>query len=175
MPARLKPEVWLRGPIPEIPVLLQPVAFALMQAEEDVGYYMQGFPEESLWKEPAGRASVGFHLQHLTGVLGRMLTYAEGKALQPEQLETLKAEGVPHQKLDSLFLIEKFQKKVKFALCFLKTIPEECLKEKRTVGRRNLPSTVIGILFHAGEHCQRHSGQLLVTISVIKNETFLHS
>ena len=80
------PEVWLRGPLPDVPPLLQPVAHALMQAREEVAALMDGFPDELLWKRPVNRnaesrnaglvASVGFHLQHLTGVLDRLFTYA---------------------------------------------------------------------------------------------------
>ncbi len=61
-------EVWLRGPIPNIPSLLQPVAHALVQSGEEVEKLMLGFPQEKLWIRPAGVASVGFHLQHFVGV-----------------------------------------------------------------------------------------------------------
>jgi len=38
-----QPEVWLRGPLPDFPILLQPIAFALMQAREDVNdFYDSG-------------------------------------------------------------------------------------------------------------------------------------
>lgn len=40
------------------------------------------------------------------------------------------------------------------------------LTEPRAVGRKQLPSTVMGLLFHAAEHVQRHVGQLLVTVRV---------
>lgn len=80
-----QPEVWLRGPIPDIPALLQPAAQALLQAREDVHKYTKDFPEALLWEKPDGRASVGFHLQHLSGVLDRMLTYARGESLSEKQ------------------------------------------------------------------------------------------
>jgi len=48
------PEVWLRGPLPTIPPLLQPVAHALLQAREEVMERMDGFPEELLWERPEG-------------------------------------------------------------------------------------------------------------------------
>ena len=41
------------------------------------------------------------------------------------------------------------------------------LAEARPVGRKALPSTVIGTLVHAAEHTQRHVGQLLVTVRVV--------
>ena len=87
------PEVWLRGPLPAIPSLLQPVAHALLQAREEVMELMDGFPEELLWERPAGVASPGFHLQHLSGVLDRLFTYARGGGLDKEQLEDLASEG----------------------------------------------------------------------------------
>src|SRR5205814_3766930 len=80
-----KPEVWLRGPLPDMPALLQPVAHALLQAGEEVDAVMAGFPEERLWDRPGGVASVGFHLQHLSGVLDRLSTYARGELLNAAQ------------------------------------------------------------------------------------------
>ena len=56
------------------------------------------------------------------------------------------------------------------ALEYFKNTPESILTEERFVGRKKLPSTVIGLLFHAAEHGQRHVGQLLVTVSVLKNK-----
>ena len=44
MSVTTKPEVWLRGPVNNIPALLQPVAHALMQAREEVIQLMMGFP-----------------------------------------------------------------------------------------------------------------------------------
>ena len=89
------PEVWLRGPVDGVPPLLQPVAHALLQAREEVGKIMEGFPEALLWEKPAGVASVGFHLQHLSGVLDRLFTYAQGTSLTTEQLNALQAEEQP--------------------------------------------------------------------------------
>ena len=53
---------------------------------------------------------------------------------------------------------------------YFKTIPENTLTDERFVGRKKLPTTLIGLLFHAAEHSQRHVGQLLVTVSVVKGQ-----
>jgi len=37
------------------------------------------------------------------------------------------------------------------------------LADARTVGRKRLPTTVIGLLTHIAEHTQRHVGQAIVT------------
>ena len=91
-----KPEVWLRGPVENIPALLQPAAHAILQAREEVNALMKTFPEEKLWEKPSGVASVGFHLLHLSGVLDRLFTYAKGNPLSEEQLAALKQETQPH-------------------------------------------------------------------------------
>ena len=169
MTKKLKqPEVWLRGPIEEIPQLLQPAAHALLQTSEELPYWLDEFPDEKLWEKPAGRASVGFHLKHLTGVLDRMLSYAQGRALTQEQFDYLKSEGIQDETSTTEELIANFQQKVVQALAYFKTLDESTIKSARTVGRKELPSTVIGLLFHAAEHSQRHLGQLIATVSFVK-------
>jgi uncharacterized damage-inducible protein DinB len=162
-----QPEFWLRGPVPDVPALLQPVAHALLQAREDVEALLHGFPDELLWSRPAGVASVGFHLQHLAGVVDRLFTYARGEALSEAQREQLAAEGQPPAPDGGgQALIGAFHARVEQALAQLRTTDERTLGEARRVGRAQLPSTVLGLLVHAAEHTQRHVGQLLVTVRV---------
>jgi len=161
-----KPEVWLRGPLDDIPGLLQPVAHALLQACQEVNALMTGFPDELLWEKVGGVASPGFHLQHLAGVLGRLFTYARGEQLNHLQLNNLAAEGKPEGNTDKLLMT--FNKQVDDALSQLSSTDESTLKEPREVGRNKLPSTVMGLYVHAAEHTMRHVGQLLVTVRVLQ-------
>jgi uncharacterized damage-inducible protein DinB len=161
-------EVWLRGPIPDVPPLLQPVAHALLQAREELNVKLQSFPDTLLWERPANVASVGFHLQHLTGVLDRTFTYARIEALSPDQLAALAAEGKPNDTLTTTELVRHFNEQVDSALAQLRITDESTLTHYRGVGRAQLPSTVIGLLVHAAEHTTRHLGQLLVTERVVR-------
>lgn len=161
------PEVWLRGALPHVSALLQPVAHALLQAREELNELMADFPDELLWERPAGLASVGFHLQHLTGVLDRLLTYARAEGLTPDQLAYLAAEGKPDETVRVGALVEAFNTQVDRALVQLRTTDEATLTEFRGVGRAGLPSTVLGLLVHSAEHTMRHLGQLLVTVRVL--------
>lgn len=167
MPDTKLPEVWLRGPLPGVPALLQPVAHALLEAKEEIHALLKDFPEELLWERPAGVASVGFHLQHLSGVLDRLFTYAQGQALSPAQLQYLAAEGTAENNIHLQTLVDAFDAQVAHAVEQLKALEAEQLTEERTVGRKQLPSTVLGLLFHAAEHTMRHTGQLLVTVKVL--------
>ena len=162
------PEVWLRGPLSEMPVLIQPVAHALLQAREEINELMNDFPQELLWLRVAGAASPGFHLQHLTGVLNRLFTYAKGEQLTEEQLYFLSREGRQDAGFIGDSLLKQFNKQVDNSLLELKTINQSVLTEKREVGRNRLPSTVIGLYIHAAEHTMRHIGQLLVTVKFLK-------
>lgn len=162
-------EVWQRGPLPNITALLQPVAHALLQAREELNEYLLHYPVEKLWLRPAGMASVGFHLQHLSGVLDRVFTYALGNPLSEFQFKQLAEEGSDsidgYQIAD---LVARFNDQVDHAIKQLENTDPETLTEYRGIGRAGLPSTVIGLLFHAAEHTMRHLGQLMVTVAVTK-------
>lgn len=162
-------EVWLRGPLPGVPALLQPVAHALLQAKEEVNRLMVDFPEILLWVKPANMASPGFHLQHMAGVIDRLFSYAEGSALTQEQMDFLHGESEPPQKEDSVAaLLYTLSKRVDWAVAKLTEVDEATLTQIRGVGRMQIPSTVIGLYVHTAEHVMRHSGQLLVTARILK-------
>src|SRR5438128_1617770 len=131
------PEVWLRGPLPGVPPLLQPVAHALRQAAEEVQSIMCSFPDQLLWKRPAGLASPGFHLQHMAGVLDRMCSYAQGWPLTEKQLEALAAEGKDIS-ISTTELINCFLARIDETVMLLERTDESLLTETRTVGRKLL-------------------------------------
>lgn len=160
-------EYWLRGPLPEIPALLQPVAHALSQVKRELHEILIDFENENLWKKPNGVASVAFHLQHLTGVLDRLFSYSKGVLLSENQMQFLKNEGVENHSITTESLLLQFDKQIELSLNYLKNIDPNILTETRFVGRKQLPSTVIGLIFHAAEHSTRHLGQLLVTVKTL--------
>lgn len=163
------PEVWLRGPLPGIAPVLQPAAHALLQAQEEVNELLKGFPEAMLWHKPAGAASVGFHLQHITGVLDRLFTYSRNEMLSETQLLYLKNEGDERQGSDLPELIKRFNNQVSATLDVLRKTGPDQVFAIRFVGRNKLPSTWLGLIFHAAEHTMRHLGQLIVTVRVTRN------
>ena len=163
------PEVWLRGPVPEIPSLLQPVAHALLQAVEDIRKATEPLTAEHLWARPGGAASVGFHVRHAAGSLDRLFTYARGEGLFPEQRAWLAAEAEPGTPpAGAADLVHDFERQVERALEQLRATPEATLRDARGVGRQQLPSTVLGLLFHAAEHTQRHVGQIVTTAKIVQ-------
>jgi uncharacterized damage-inducible protein DinB len=162
-----QPEVWMRGPLPGVPALLQPVAHALLQAQEEIHTLLQHFPDTLLWQQPGGVASVGFHLRHIAGVLDRLSAYADAQALSAEQLAYLAAEKTPGD-VTTATLLTALDEQIAKMIEKLKATDEATLTAFRGVGRKQLPSTVMGLLFHAAEHTMRHTGQLLVTVKVLQ-------
>ena len=163
-------EVWQRGPIEGLPAALQPVAHALLQTAEDVQKEMSNFPPALLWNKPGGVASVGFHLKHVKGVVDRLFTSARVEMLTTEQMHYLKTETISGDGDSVEVLVDNFQQQVHAALEQLKTTDVNTLGDARGVGRKQIPTTVIGLLFHAAEHVQRHLGQLIVTARILKAE-----
>jgi uncharacterized damage-inducible protein DinB len=158
----------MRGPIPDIPPLLQPVAHSLLQSKEEVVRFVSPLSPDQIWARPNGAASVGFHVRHATGSLDRLFTYARGEALSPEQRAFLASEGEPgNPPAEAAALVAAFERQVGIALAQVRQTPEATLLEPRGVGRLQLPSTVLGLLFHAAEHTQRHVGQIITTARIL--------
>lgn len=151
---------------------LQPAAHAFVMAREDVVRAVRGLTAEQLWMQPGGIAPAGFHLAHLTGSTDRLLTYARGETLSEAQMATLNAEKTLSETRPSLdSLLAAWEQGVDAALRQLASTTERSLGEERLVGRARLPSTVLGLLFHAAEHAQRHTGQLVTTARLVRGLT----
>jgi uncharacterized damage-inducible protein DinB len=164
-----QPEAWMRGPVEGIPPLLMPAAHALIGAREDVAGAIAELSTDELWARPGGAASAGFHAVHLAGSLDRLFTYARDEQLSEEQRQALAAEEAPDDppppSNDVLRLVDGAVAK---ALAQLRATDPATLLEPRGVGRKRLPSNVLGLLFHAAEHTQRHVGQLVTTAKVVR-------
>jgi uncharacterized damage-inducible protein DinB len=162
-------DAWLRGPLPGVPPLLMPAAHALVQTVEDVEAAAASLTPEELWRRPGGVASVGFHLRHIVGVTDRLLTYARGEALTEDQLNRLAAEAEPGSPpATARSLLGEVRLAVDAALDQLRATDPASLLEVRHVGRRRIESNVLGLLYHAADHAQRHAGQVVATAGILK-------
>ena len=164
---------WLRGPVQGVPAPLWPVAHALQQTLEEATEFVEGFPDDLLWEPVAGLATVGFHLRHIAGVIDRLFTYARDEQLTDEQRTAARNESVPpppDAPTSVAELLAGVVEAVDRALDQLRATDPATLTDTRYIGSKRIPSTVMGSLFHAAEHSQRHVGQLLVTARVLCDE-----
>ena len=162
-------EVWLRGPVAGIHPLLQPAAHTLLQVGEDVLPIVRDLTPVQLWARPGGAASIGFHLLHLPGSLDRLLTYSRAQPLTEEQRAALAAEQTVHEDRPDLErLMHRFGTGLDSAINYLRDVSPETLLLPREVGRKRLPSTTLGLIFHAAEHSARHAGQIVTLTRIVQ-------
>lgn len=152
-------EPWLRGPIADVSPLLAPVLYAFQQAREDVAKYTADVDDEQMWAGPFDLAPAGFHLRHIAGSVDRLMTYLQGTQLSDAQMAELKAEMEAGESRKQLLV--RVNESLARAEERIRAIDPATLAEPRVVGRKQLPTTVIGLLVHIAEHTQRHVGQAI--------------
>jgi uncharacterized damage-inducible protein DinB len=161
------PEPWLRGDMPGVSPLTAPILFAFQQAREDLATYTEGLTTEQIWATPFGFGSLGFHIRHIAGSSGRLITYLEGQQLSENQIAALAAEKQPGASREKLLaeLDSAFRRNEEV----VRALKPTALDEVREVGRKRLPTTVIGLLTHIAEHTQRHVGQAICAAKLARS------
>ena len=162
----MQQEPWLRGPIEGISPLTAPIFYAFEQAREDLAYHTDGLSPDQLWAMPHGFGSVGFHVRHIGGSTRRLMTYLEGRALSAAQLDELGREKTPGAAREEL--LRELESAFADAEAVVRSIDPATLAEPRYVGRKELPTTVIGLLTHIAEHTQRHVGQAIAAAKLAR-------
>lgn len=164
-------EFWLEGPVEGVPPLLQPVAHGLLQAGFDLREATASLTPQQIWLRFHGAASIGFHLRHIAGSMDRLVSYALGQELTSAQRAALAAEKTePAEPIAAPPLLDVVDATVLKTVNILRSISEAMLPEPRLVGRARRPSTMAGLLFHAAEHSQRHTGQVITTAKIIRGK-----
>lgn len=163
--SEIRPEPWLRGTLTEIPAMQRAVVHALQLAEEDLRRWCGSLSDEQLNARPGGLPAVAFHLRHIARSLDRLLTYAEGRDLNAEQVEAMKAEQDPGAAREALF--SELNSALAQSAVRIQAFDAGTLEQKRIVGRKQLPTTVAGLLVHVADHAQRHVGQAITTAKIV--------
>jgi uncharacterized damage-inducible protein DinB len=159
-------EAWLTGPVEGVPALLMPAAHSFVQVRRELPVLLEGLSLEQIWQTPGASTSIGFHAVHLAGATDRLLTYARGAQLSDAQLADAKAERQLNG-LSADALIERVSAAMDAAIDQVRHTSSAMMNEPREVGRQRLPSTVLGLLFHAAEHATRHVGQIATLRKIV--------
>src|SRR5690348_12399404 len=139
-------EPWLRGPIPGVSPLISPVLHAFQQAREDLATHTAGLTVEQIWERPFGLAPLGFQLRHIAGSVDRLVTYLMGSPLSEAQMAALRTEMDPGESGEAL--LAQVNAALAEAEARIRMIDPATFAEPRSVGRRQLPTAVIGLLVH---------------------------
>ncbi len=159
-------EPWMRGPIPGVELLVMPVFYSFQLVREDLAAHTEGISQEQLWLRVGSLPSLGFHLRHIAGSVERLTSYLMGEQLSEAQLAFLREEGAPGATLAELIggietVFAETERR-------LRTIDPGMMGEARYIGRKRLPTTVLGLLVHIAEHTQRHLGQAITTAKLVR-------
>ncbi|HEX3985215.1 MAG TPA: DinB family protein [Acidobacteriaceae bacterium] len=163
-----QPEPWLRGTDTELPAVVRAVVHALELCREDVDRHCASLSDAALNARPAQGAPIAFHLRHIVRALDRLLTYAEGRPLSPQQLAALKTELDPGATRNEL--LAEFHAGLDAALVRVRALAGVDLEQPRAVGRKALPTSVGGLLVHCADHTQRHTGQAVTTAKIVRRQ-----
>jgi len=158
-------EPWLRGTLTEFDAVRRQVLHALELAREDVEHWCAALTDAEMNARPAGVAPVAFHLRHIARSLDRLLTYAEGHGLALAQLSALAGELAEGARTEEV--LAEFRAGIETAMDRVKAIAPDTFEAARGVGRKQLPTTVGGLLIHCAEHTQRHVGQAITTARIV--------
>jgi uncharacterized damage-inducible protein DinB len=159
------PEPWLRGTLAEVPAVARGVLHALELAREDAHKWCANLSDAQIHARPAGLPSVAFQLRHIAGSLDRLLTYAEGRGLSEEQLQTLKTEATPGGSAKEV--LAELDAAISRGSSRVRSLASEDLALPRAVGSKRLPTTLGGLLVHIADHTQRHVGQAITTAKLV--------
>ena len=157
-------EPWMRGTHEDLDPLRRAVVHALELAEEDVEKWCAALNDDEMFARPAGIAPVAYHLRHMARSADRLLTYAEDRWLDDDQLAALQTEMKAGTAPD---VLEEFRRGLAAAKQRVIEIQPKRYEEPRGIGRKRLPTTVGGLLIHLAEHTQRHVGQAITTAKVV--------
>ena len=158
-------EPWLRGALTEVSAVARGVIHALELADEDVTKWCGGLSNAELNARPLGLPSLGFQLRHIARSLDRLLTYAEGAPLSSEQIVALKSEMDEVATREDLF--SEFSEGIRSSMARVRALALVDPELSRGVGKKQLPTSVGGLLVHVADHTQRHVGQAVTTAKVV--------
>lgn len=155
----------MRGTLGEVPPVQRAVVHALEQTLEDAERWCGRLNVEQLNAMPCGLPSLAFHLRHIPRSLERLRSYAAGQPLNDAQLAALETE---HDSAETAAeVLAEFREGVHAAMLWTREVPTAVLGEPRGIGRKQLPTTVAGLLVHCAEHTQRHTGQFVTTAKLV--------
>jgi uncharacterized damage-inducible protein DinB len=162
-------EPWLCGTHADVPAAGRAVLHALDLALDDLTKWTAGLTDAEVHSSPLGLTPIAFHLRHIARSTDRILTYAEGEQLSAEQLAALKAEQGSEGKQEALAaLLAEVEVSFTDAAKRIRVLATANLDTPRTVGRKQLPTSIGGALIHVADHTQRHVGQVITTAKVLR-------
>lgn len=160
-----RPEPWLSGTLSDLHPVLAALLYSFQQAHADLAAWTKDLSTEDLSRSVLGLAPVCFHIRHIAGSVGRLLTYACGEQLSAAQMSALRDEaGTGLSREDLLKLLDDALQR---AAVVIRGLDSGRLGEIREIGRKRIPVPLATLLIHIAEHTQRHVGEAIITAKAV--------
>ena len=161
-------EPWMEGGITDVDPIRAAVLYSFRHALRDITEWIARVDEQDLPMRHGRLASAAFQVRHIAGSIDRLITYAAGQQLSETQLEQLRQEeGRPATRAT---LLEELGAALSSAEARIRSFDPASYSDIREIGRRRVPVPLGVLLVHIAEHTQRHVGQLIMTIKVMREE-----
>jgi hypothetical protein len=162
-------EPWLRGGHDDLDPLQAAVLYSFEHAKADIEKWTSTLSEEQLWHQHGTVGSPGWHARHIAGSVDRLTTYAAGGQLGEAQLAALQDEkqpGGPSQPELLAYINETLDR------CgnTIRSLDPSTWRSVRGIGRKRVPVPLGVLLVHIAEHTQRHVGELIVTVKLVRGD-----
>ena len=160
-------EPWMTGTITGVHPTVAALLYSFEHARQDLARWTESLTTEQLWRRSGEVAPVSFHIIHIGGSVDRLVTYAEGRELNDEQMRELQSEQEAHG-LTREELLNGLRVKLEGAGKRLRNLEVSDLSAVRYIGRKRIPVALGVLLTHIAEHTQRHVGAAIVTTKVMR-------
>jgi hypothetical protein len=162
-------EPWLRGGHEDIDPIQAAVLYSFEHAKTDINQWISTLSDDQLWEQRGKVGSPGWHARHIAGSVDRLTTYAIGSQLSNAQLAALESEkssAGPSRTELMAFLDETLNR------CgdVIRSLDPSTWRSIREIGRKRTPVPLGVLLVHIAEHTQRHVGELIVTVKLVRGD-----
>jgi hypothetical protein len=162
-------EPWLQGGHEELDPVQAAVLYSFKHARADVEKWSSLLTEEQLWTRCGDVGSAGWHIRHIAGSVDRLTTYAAGGQLSEAQMTTLagEKENSGPQRAELLAFVNETLDRCGDTI---RSLDPSTWRTVREIGRKRVPVPLGVLLVHIAEHTQRHVGELIVTVKLVRGE-----
>jgi hypothetical protein len=162
-------EPWLRGSHDDLDPVQAAVLYSFEHAKADIEKWTSTLSDDQLWMQCGNVGSPGWHVRHLAASVDRLTAYATGAQLSEAQLAALEDEKLPGGPLMSelLALVDETLNRCGHTI---RSLDPSTWRAVREIGRKRLPVRLGVLLVHIAEHTQRHVGELIVTVKLVRED-----
>jgi hypothetical protein len=162
-------EPWLLGGHEDLDPIQAALLYSFQHASADIAQWTALLSEDELWSQYGKVGSPGWHVRHIGGSVDRLTTYAAGEQLSEAQMAALQMEKEPRGP-NRAELLASVDETLSRCGDTIRSLDPSTWRTVREIGRKRVPVQLGVLLVHIAEHTQRHVGELIVTVKLVRGD-----